>query len=130
MQRWKPGFIRKINWSEHWSKVLIEGQNPYLDFQINPYFQVVNRLFVLSFEINADGTSYTWYFFPIVEIKAENVMIKGKKVFDQPIKNDGRIYHNIQKFINYHRDDYRTKCLLDYVYLKNYCKMIAIDLIE
>ena len=55
-------------------------------------------------------------------------MIKGKNIFDQLIKSDGRIYHNIQKFANYHRDDYTTECLLDYVYFKNYCKIIAIDL--
>ena len=25
-------------------------------------------------------------------------------------------------------DDYSTGCLLDYIYIKNYCKMIAVDL--
>ena len=27
-------------------------------------------------------------------------------------------------------DDYTTGCLLDYIYLKNYYKMIAVDLIK
>ena len=79
-------------------------------------------------ENNAHGTSYKRYFLPIVKIKDCNVMINGESIFDQPIKNHERTYHNIQKFANFQVDDYTTGCLLDYVHFKNYCKMIAIDL--
>ena len=41
-------------------------------------------------------------------------MIDGKKHFDHPVT--GQV------------DDYTTGCLLDYVYFKNYYKMIVIDL--
>ena len=47
-------------------------------------------------------------------------MIDRKNVFDQPVKNNIRTYDQ--------GHDYTIGCLLDYVYFKNYYKMIAIDL--
>ena len=56
------------------------------------------------------------------------VMINGKNVFDQPIKNHIKIYENIQKITSGQGDDYTTGCLLDCNYfIKNY-KMITIHL--
>ena len=55
-------------------------------------------------------------------------MIDGKTFFGEPVKNDLITYENIQKIVTDQRDDYRTGCLLDYKYFKNYYKMIAIDL--
>ena len=43
-------------------------------------------------------------------------------------KNDQRIYVDIRKNAIGQEYDYTTSCLLDYVYFKNYYKMIAIDL--
>ena len=57
-----------------------------------------------------------------------NVMIDGKKVFDQPVKYDQVTYENIRNLATGQRDDYTTGCLLDYIYFKNYYKMIAIHL--
>ena len=37
------------------------------------------------------------------------------------------MYQNIGKFATGQGDDYTTGSLLDYIYLKNYYKMIAID---
>ena len=42
-----------IDLNEYQSKVTIERQNQYLDYSIDPNFVGVNRLFVLSFENNA-----------------------------------------------------------------------------
>ena len=53
-------------------------------------------------------------------------MIDGKNVFDQPITNFRKI--NIRKISTGQGDDYTTGCLLDYIYFKNYYKMIAVDL--
>ena len=47
-------------------------------------------------------------------------MIDGRSFFDQPVKNNSMTYDNIQKIA--------TGQLLDYNYLNNYYKMIAIDL--
>ena len=44
------GFKRTMNWNKYQSKVSIERQNHYLNFLVDPNFQRVNRLFVLSFE--------------------------------------------------------------------------------
>ena len=55
-------------------------------------------------------------------------MIDGKNFFDQPVKNDKVTYENIRKIATGRGDEYPTGCLLDYIYFKNYCKMIAVDL--
>ena len=36
-------------------------------------------------------------FLPTVEIKDYDVMIDGKNVFDQPVKNDRILYDNVRK---------------------------------
>ena len=55
-------------------------------------------------------------------------MIHGKNVFDQPINSMTKTYENIRKITTGQGDGYTTGCLLDYPYLKNHYKMIAIDL--
>ena len=55
-------------------------------------------------------------------------MIDGKIFFDEPVKNDKVTYENIRKISTGQGDDYKTGCLLDYIYFKKYCKMIAVDL--
>ena len=37
-------------------------------------------------------------------------------------------YHEVRKVSPGHSDDYTTGCLLDYVYFKDNCKPIAVDL--
>ena len=64
---------------------------------IGPCFQGLNRPFVLSFENNDGRAGCRRNSFTKVEIKDYNVMVNGKKVFDQPGKNDLRAYDNIQK---------------------------------
>ena len=103
-------------------------QNQYLGYLIDPSFQGVNRLFVLSSEDIAHQARHIGFFLPKVEIKDYNVMIKGQNFFDQPVKNDMRTYDNIQTIATVQGDDYTTGCLLDYPYFNEYCKLIAIDL--
>ena len=95
---------------------------------INPSFQGVSRLFVLSFE-NEDGrTSHSTYYLPKVEIKDYNVMIDGRDFFDQPINSMNKTYENIRKISTGNGDDYATGCLLDYSYFNENYKLIAVDL--
>ena len=49
-QQVKSGFKRKINWNKYQSDPKTYGQNRYLNLLVDPSFQGVNRLFVLSFE--------------------------------------------------------------------------------
>ena len=116
----KSGFKRTISWNKYLAKPELLAQNANLNHLIEPSFQGVNRLFVLAFENDAQRTSNKRYYIPNVEIKDCNVMIGGKKCFDQPIKNN--------KVTNGQGNDYITDCLLDYTYFKKYYKMIAIDL--
>ena len=61
-------------------------------------------------------------------MKDYNVMIDGKNVFDQPIKDNKVTYENIRKITTGQGGDYTTGCLLDYIYFKNHYKTIAVDL--
>ena len=57
-------------------------------------------------------------------------MIDEKNVFDEPVKKFFKIYDNIQKIATGQVDDYKTGCLLDYIYFKEHYKVIATNLSE
>ena len=97
LQQLKCGFNCTINFIKYQSKATIHTQNQYLDDLIDPSFQVVNRIFVLSFEINGDRIECTGYLLPKVQIKDNNFMIDGKNFFDQSVRTDLRTYNNIRK---------------------------------
>ena len=128
LQQLKTGFKRTINWNKCESSVKTFAQNRYLNYLINPSFQGVNRLFVLFFENENDGTSHSTYYLPKEKIKDYNVMIDGKIFFDQPINSMTKTYENIRKNAIGQGDEYKIGCLLDYSYFKEHHKMIAIDL--
>ena len=75
---------------------------------VNPSFQGVNRLFVLSFGNENDRISHSYYYLPKLEIKDYNVMIDGKNFFDQPINGKLKTYENIIKIATGEGDDYRV----------------------
>ena len=50
----------------------------YLNYLIDPTFNKVNRLFVLSFENEEGSTSFSKYYTLTVEIKDFNVLIDKK----------------------------------------------------
>ena len=123
----KSGFKRTIGWNKYLAKPELLARNANLNNLIEASFQGVNRLFVLAFEDDAQRISKKRYYIPNVEIKDSNVMIDEKNFFDQPIKDKVK-HENIRKVTTGQGDDYTTGCLLDYIYFKNYYKMIAIDL--
>ena len=55
-------------------------------------------------------------------------MINRQNFFDQPVKNNLITYANIQKIATGQGDDYTTGWLLEYIYIINYYKTIAINL--
>ena len=128
LQQLKSGFKRVINWNKYLSKPELLAQNPNLNYLVEPSFQGVNRLFLLPFENDDDGTSDDQYYLPTVEIKDYNILINGENFFDQPIKNNKVTYDNIRKIATGQGDDYTTGCLLDYPYFTDTYKMIAVDL--
>ena len=128
LQQLKSGFKRTVTWNKYEWSVKTFAQNRYLNYLVNPSFQGVNRLFVLSFEKENGITSHSTYYLPKVEIKDYNVMIDGRNFFDQSITSMNKTYENIRKSTTGKGDDYTTGCLLDYSYFKENSKMIAIDL--
>ena len=87
LQQLKSGFKKTISWNKYESSIKTVAQNRYLNYLINPCFQGVNRIFVLPFENENGRTSHSTYYLPKVEIKDCNVMIDGRKFFDQPINS-------------------------------------------
>ena len=103
-------------------------QNTNLNHLVEPRFQGVNRLFILTFKNNAQRTSHSGYYLSNVELHDYNAMTDGKNVFDQPIKDNKATYENIRKSAAGQGDDRTTDCLLDYPYFKDSYKMLAVDL--
>ena len=81
-----------------------------------------------SLENENDRTSHSTYYLTKVEIKDYNVMIDGRKVFNQAIDSMTKMYENIRKIAMVQGNNYSTGCLLDYTYFKDHYRMIAIDL--
>ena len=74
----------------------------------------------MTFENDRQRTINKRYYLLNVEIKDYNIMIDGKNLFDQPIKNDKITYENIRKIATGHGNDYTTGCLLENTYFKSY----------
>ena len=85
LEQLKSGFKRTIRWNKYRSEMTNQTKNNNLDYLINPTFNKVNRLFVLSYENEEDRTSFTKYIIhfntPKVEIKGFNVLVEGKNFF-------------------------------------------------
>ena len=128
MKQLESGFKITFNWKKYQPALKTLPQNRYLNYLIDPSFQEVNRLFVLPFENETGIEVHTKYYIPNVEIKECNVIVDGRNFFDQPIKNDLETNDNIRKIATGQGDDYTTGCLLDYIYLKEHCMLLAKDL--
>ena len=103
-----------------------QAKNNTLNYLIDLTFTKVNRLFVLSFEIENGRTSFSKYYIPNVEIKDFNVLIYGKSFFDMPIKNGEETYEQI--IVMGRNNGYTTGNLLDCKYYSKHYKLISIDL--
>ena len=91
----------------------------------------VSRVFVLVYQNRIDDLKRYKagrYYFPNGTIKNYNIIINGKNFYDQPIDSDIKRYKNIRKLATEQGEDYTTGCLLDYYYIKNCYKLIAVYL--
>ena len=88
LKQLKCGFQRTIKWNEYRSEMTNQTKTNNLNYLIDPTFNKVNRLFVLSFENEEDRTYFSKYYTPKVEIKHFNVLMDGKSVFDVPVKKE------------------------------------------
>ena len=78
MPQLKNDFRRTITWNKYLVKPELLAQYINLNHLIDPSFQGVNRLFVLTYEDDAQKTSNKSYYIPNIEMKNYNVMIDGK----------------------------------------------------
>ena len=68
------------------------------------------------------------YYLPKRIIDNYNVIINGKNFYDQAVDSDIKQYEEIGKLTTGQGEDYTTGCLLDYDYIKNHYRLIAVDL--
>ena len=124
------GFERSVYWSEYKTKSETKNRTNEYRYFLESNFVGVNRLFVLIY-LNRDNDVKRFvtqkYYLP-KGIVNYNVMINGKKFYDQPINSDMKRYEEIRKLTTELGEDYTTRCLLDYNYIKNHYRLIAIDL--
>ena len=66
----------------------------------------------------SNRTGHSRYYLSTEKVKGYSVMIDGRNCFDQPLKNDIKMYENIQKIANGQGEDYLTAYLLDCNYFK------------
>ena len=124
----KSGFKRTIKWNKYRSEMTNQTKTNNLNYLIDPTFNKVNQLFVLSFENGEHRTSFSKHYTPKVEIKDFNVLVDGNFFFDVPVKNKEEAYEkNIEISKN---NDYTAGNLLDYEYFSKHYELIAIDLIK
>ena len=132
MKQLESDFKGTINWNKQSinlqsTKLTGQAQNRHLDYLIYPSFPGVNRLFVLLFENKTNREVHTGYYIPKVEINDYSVVIDGRNIFDQSIKNGLKTYDNIGKIVTVQGDDYTTGCLLHYPYFKEHYNLVVID---
>ena len=127
LEQLKTGFKRTIKWSKYRSQLTIQPQNNNLNYLIDSTLITVDRLFVLSFAINAERDnkdSFSDYYVRNVKIKGFNVLIDGKSFFDLPVKNKKEVY---EKIIDVSRNnDYTTGNLLDLLILKKITSLLQL----
>ena len=121
----KSGFKRTIKRNKYRSEMTNQTQTNNFNYLIDPTFNKINSLFVLSFENEEDRISFSKYYTPEVEIKDFNVLIHGKIFFDVSVKKK-EAYENIIEISK--NNDYTTGNLLDYQYFLEHYKLIAINL--
>ena len=119
-------FKRTIYWNKYQSYPKTYAQKQNLNHLVDPRFQGMKGIFVLSFE-NKSERSHSNYYLSKVEIKDYNVMIDGN-FFGQQTNNDFKAYEIIRKIAVGQGDDYTTACLLYHPYFKENYKMTPTDL--
>ena len=126
------GFQRSIYWKEYKTKGKDENANAnnlkyiYLD----PFFQDVNRLFVMAYN-RVDGqptrNGHIKYYLPRIDLNKYNVTIDGRNFYDNPIESDIEKYIELKKVMIGKGEDYTTGSLLDFNHFLKH-KLIAVDL--
>ena len=125
------GFERSVYWNEYKTKSENENTTNEFRYFLQSNFVGVNRLFPLVYTNHGDNAKKfiaRKYYLPKIIIKYYNVIINGKNFYDQPIDSDVKLYEDIIKLTTGQGEDYTAGCLLDYDYIKNHYRLIAVNL--
>ena len=93
--------------------------NSPLRILIDASFQGVKKLFVLAFDNTVNGDrkveseSHKKYFFLRVNITNYNVLVNGRKFYDQPMRDQIKKYDEIRKIAAGQGYDCTIGCLID-----------------
>ena len=68
------------------------------------------------------------YYLPRIDLNKCNIIIDGRKFYDNPIESDIEKYRELKKVMIGKGEDYTTGSLLDYDYFKKHYKLVAVDL--
>ena len=134
IEQQSKGFQRSIYWNQYKTKEQTEdgNANSVKYIILDPFFQGVNRLFVMAYSRANDDqptrNGRTKYYLPRIDLKKYNVIIDGRNFYDNPIESDIEKYRELKKVMIGKGEDYTTGSLLDYNYFKDHYKLVAVDL--
>ena len=122
---------RSVYWNEYKTKSGKKNTTNEFRYFLKSDFVGVNRLFVLVYS-NQDADCKRFktrrYYLLKGIIKNYNVIINEENFYDQPIDSDIKRYEEIRKLTTGQGEYYTTGCLLNYKYIKNHYRVIAVDL--
>ena len=137
LRKLERGFTKTVNWNRPRVNFIRVNSNVNMDILLDASFQGINRLFLLAYNLKvnaieggAEPRNYTQnIMMPIIQIDKYNVVLDGRNFFDTPIsKDDFRGYENLREICIGDGDDYTVGSLLDYNYVRDHYKIIAVDL--
>ena len=97
---------------------------------LDPSFQGVNRLFVITYSrlANQPTRDNRRKHLPRIDLNKYNVIIDERNFYDNPIESDTKKYRELKKVMIGKGEDYTTGSLLAYNYFKKHYKLVAADL--
>ena len=133
IEQQNKGFQGSIYWNEYKTKEINENAdaNVFKYINLDPSFQVVNRLFVMA--CNRENgqpirNGQQKYYLPRIDLEKYNVIIDGRNFYDNPIESDIEKYRELKKVMIGKGEDYTTGSLLDFNYFDKHYKLVAVDL--
>ena len=120
-------FERSVYWNVYRTKSEDKNKTNEYRYFLESNFVRAKRLFVLVYS-NQDDNGSQGYYLPKGIIKSHNVIISRKKIYLQPIDSDMKRYVEIRKVATRQSADCTIGCSLNYDYIKNHYRLIAIDL--
>ena len=125
------GFERSVYLNEYKTKSKTKTTTNEYRYLLESNFIGVNRLFALVYlhiEDDIKRFKSRRYYLQKDIIKNFNVIINRKNFYDQVIDSDIKWYEKIRKLTTGKGEDYTTGCSLDYKYIENHYRLIAVDL--